>query len=41
MSDYVLDSPFPMKEVREVGVIHYGKGLAAKVRNENGSIPVY
>lgn len=34
-------NPFPLKPINELVKIKYGKGLAAKVRNPNGQVPVF
>lgn len=41
MNDFFPNTIFPMMEMREIINIKYGKGLAAKVRNTKGTVPVY
>lgn len=41
MADFFPNSPFPKKSVKKLVQIFYGKGLAAKEREPNGTVPVY
>jgi type I restriction enzyme S subunit len=41
MNDFFPETPFPMKEIRQNVTIHYGKGIVAKDRSPNGTVPVY
>lgn len=41
MSDFFANTPFPMKQIKQIVRINYGKGLAAKIRDVLGTVPVY
>ncbi len=41
MVDFFPNSPFPKKSIKKLVRINYGKGLAAKEREPNGTVPVY
>jgi type I restriction enzyme S subunit len=34
-------TPFPLKEIKKLVKINYGKGLSAKHRDLNGTLPVF
>ena len=41
MNNWCMSSPFPMKTMRQLVQIKYGKGLAANLRVSNGIVPVF
>lgn len=41
MTDFFPMAPFPMRQIKELVRIKYGKGLSAKERASNGTVPVY
>src|SRR5574341_976839 len=41
MADFFPNSPFPKKSIKDLVRINYGKGLASKKREPNGTVPVY
>lgn len=41
MSDLFVDTSYPLRPIKSLVSINYGKGLAAKIRDEKGKVPVY
>ncbi|MDL2121805.1 MAG: restriction endonuclease subunit S [Deltaproteobacteria bacterium] len=41
MSDLFVDTPYSLQPIKSLVSINYGKGLAAKIRDEKGKVPVY
>ncbi|MBE9572145.1 MAG: restriction endonuclease subunit S, partial [Proteobacteria bacterium] len=41
MSDLFVDTSYPLQPIKSLVSISYGKGLAAKIRDEKGKVPVY
>jgi len=41
MSNFFMGTYYPLRPIKSLVNINYGKGLAAKVRDEKGKVPVY